>query len=108
MSYATDDRAQHAAPVDPVFPRFFNEGEEQQPKLVGLIAYGLYEEARREWVGTFKGREGRYPTSEELRTYEGSWTSSRLEGLKNAAVQILASYADSVSREIENQTLRGA
>jgi hypothetical protein len=108
MTEGTEDRAQHTAPVDAIFPRFFKEGDEHQPKLLGMIAYGLYEEARREWVDTFKGREGRYPTQEELRAYETSWTSSRLEGLKNAAVQILASYADSISREIENQTLRRA
>src|SRR5918998_1906374 len=108
MTEGTEDRAQHTAPVDAVFPRFFKEGDEQQPKLLGMIAYGLYEEARREWVDTFKGREGRYPTPEELRAYETSWTSSRLDGLKNAAVQILASYADSISKEIENQTLRRA
>ena len=60
MSETTQEGAHQVAPVDPVFPRFFKEGEEQQPKLVGLIAYGLYEEARREWVDAFKGREGRY------------------------------------------------
>jgi hypothetical protein len=101
-------QTQNTSPVDPVFPRFFTNGEEPQHKLVGLIGYGLYEEARREWVDDFKEREGRYPTPTELRAYETSWTSSRLEGLKNAAVQILASYADSIAREIEAQALRGA
>jgi hypothetical protein len=108
MSDATEDRAQQTSPVDPVFPRFFRNGEEPQHKLVGLIAYGLYEEARREWVDDFKGREKRFPTPEELRAYESSWTVSRLDGLKNAAVQILASYADTLAREVENQALRGA
>src|SRR5918993_5304758 len=99
---------QNTSPVDPVFPRFFTNGEEPQHKLVGLIAYGLYEEARREWVDAFKSREGRYPMPEELRSYETSWTSSRLDGLKNAAVQILASYADTVSIYVENQALQRA
>jgi hypothetical protein len=101
-------QTQNTSPVDPVFPRFFTNREEPQHKLVGLIGYGLYEESRREWVDDFKEREGRYPTPTELRTYETSWTSSRLEGLKTAAVQILASYADSVAREIEAQALRAA
>jgi hypothetical protein len=108
MSDATEDRAQQPTPVDPVFPRFFRNGEEPQHKLVGLIAYGLYEEARREWVDDFKVREKRFPLPEELRAYETSWTSSRLDGLKNAAIQILASYADSIAREIETQALRSA
>jgi hypothetical protein len=108
MNEKVEDRTQQAAPVDPVFPRFFRDGEEPRHKLVGLMAYGLYEEARREWVDDFKGREGRYPTSDELRAYETSWTASRLDGLKNAAVQVLASYADSLAREVENQALRRA
>jgi hypothetical protein len=108
MSDAPEDRLQQTSPVDPVFPRFFRNGEEPQHKLVGLIAYGLYEEARREWVDDFKGREKRFPNLEELRAYESSWTASRLDGLKNAAVQILASYADTLAREVENQALRGA
>jgi hypothetical protein len=103
-----EDHAQHAAPVDPVFPRFFRDGEEPKHKLIGLMAYGLYEEARREWVDDFKLREGRYPSPEELRAYETSWTVSRLDGLRNAAVQVLASYADSLARDIENQALRQA
>ena len=102
------NESQNTSPVDPIFPRFFTNGEEPHHKLVGLIGYGLYEEARREWVDAFKGREKRYPTPAEVRAYETSWTSSRLEGLKNAAVQILSSYGDSVAREIETQALRGA
>ena len=104
----TENRASQAALVDPVFPRFFKNGDEQPPKLIGLIAYGIYEEARREWVDAFKRREGRYPAPDELHVYQTSWTSSRLEGLNNAAVQLLARYADSISREVENQALRGA
>ena len=34
--------AQNTTPADPVFPRFFKNGEEPQHKLVGLIGYGLY------------------------------------------------------------------
>jgi hypothetical protein len=108
MNETVEDQAQHAAPVDPVFPRFFRDGEEPEQKLLGLIAYGLYEEARREWVDDFRGREGRYPGPSELRAYESSWTSSRLEGLRNAAVEILARYAGSIARDVEGQALRQA
>jgi hypothetical protein len=108
MSNVTENPEPQTSPVDPVFPRFFRNGEDPPDKLVGLIAYGLYEEARREWVDEFKAREKRFPIPEELRAYERSWTASRLEGLKNAAVQVLASYADTVAREVEIQALRGA
>jgi hypothetical protein len=106
MSETTEPQNMDA--VDPVFPRFFRSGDEPRDRLVGLIAYGLYEEARREWVDDFKAREGRYPTAAELLSYQTSWTSSRLESLKNAGAQVFATYADSVAREIETQALRRA
>src|SRR5205823_1781168 len=63
-------------------------------------------EARREWADDFRSREGRYPRQEELHAYERSWTSSRLDGLKNAAVQVLASYADTIASQVEHEVLR--
>src|SRR5947207_10818214 len=77
-------------------------------KLIGFIAYALYEEAKREWVDHFRNGQGRYPAEQELREYERSWTASRLDGLKSAAVQILASYADTVASQVEVQVLRRA
>ena len=95
-------------PFDPVFPRLVNEAEGTEPKLIGFIAYGLYHDAKQEWISDFRSREGRYPHDEELREYERSWTPSRLEGLKNAAVQLIAAYTDSVLSQAERQILRDA
>jgi hypothetical protein len=95
-------------PFDPVFPRLVNEAEGTEQKLIGFIAYGLYQDAKREWISDFRSREGRYPHDEELREYERSWTASRLEGLKNAAVQSIAAYTDSVLSQAETQILRNA
>jgi hypothetical protein len=95
-------------PLDTVFPRLVNEAEGTEQKLIGFIAYGLYQDAKREWISDFRSREGRYPHEEELREYERSWTASRLEGLKNAAVQSIAAYTDSVLSQAETQILRNA
>ena len=95
-------------PSDPVFPRLVNEAEGTEQKLIGFIAYGLYHDAKREWISDFRSREKRYPHDEELREYERSWTTSRLEGLKNAAVQLIAAYTDSVLSQAETQILRNA
>jgi hypothetical protein len=95
-------------PFDPVFPRLVNEAEGTEQKLIGFIAYGLYHDAKREWISNFRSREGRYPQEEELQGYERSWTASRLEGLKNAAVQSIAAYTDSVLSQAETQILRNA
>jgi hypothetical protein len=95
-------------PFDPVFLRLVNEAEGTEQKLIGFMAYGLYHDAKREWISDFRSREGRYPHDEELREYERSWTPSRLEGLKNAAVQLIAAYTDSVLSQAERQILRDA
>ena len=96
------------APLDPMFPQLVKEADRPEQKLIGFIAYGLYEEARREWASDFRDREGRYPGENELRAYERSWTASRLEGIRNAAVQLVAAYADTVTNQIEAEILRRA
>ena len=93
-------------PFDPVFPRLVKDGREE--KLLGFIAYGLYQDAKREWISDFQAREKRYPSEGELRIYERSWTTSRLEALENAAAQLIAAYTDSVVTQAEKQILRSA
>jgi hypothetical protein len=95
-------------PFDPVFPRLVNEAEGTEQKLIGFIAYGLYHDAKREWISDYRSREKCYPHDEKLREYERSWTTSRLEGLENAAVQLIAAYTDSVLSQAETQILRNA
>ena len=101
------DRQSERPPFDAIFPRL---GKEETPgeKLLGFIAYGLYLEAKREWVSDFQAREQRYPGDEELSTYERSWTPSRLEALENAAAQLVTAYTDSVVTQAEKQILRSA
>ena len=97
------DRQSERPPFDAIFPRLVKE-ESPEAKLLGFIAYGLYLEAKREWVSDFQAREQRYPGDEELSTYERSWTPSRLEALENAAAQLVTAYTDSVvnsSRETD-------
>src|SRR5215210_5791029 len=93
-------------PLDPMFPQLVKEADTPEQKLIGFIAFGLYEEARREWASDFRDREGRYPVENELRAYERSWTASRLNGIRNAAVQLVAAYADTVTSQIEAELLR--
>src|SRR3954453_19022347 len=106
----TDQPAQLAdatrPPLDPMFPQLVKEADTPEQKLIGFIAYGLYEEARREGASDFRDREGRYPVENELRAYERSWTSSRREGIRNAAVQIVVAYADTVTNQLEAEILR--
>jgi hypothetical protein len=99
------------APLDPMFPLLVKEADSPEQKLIGFIAFGLYEEARREWASDFRDREGRYPVEDEFQAYERSWTASRLDAIRNAAVQVVAAYADKVSNQLEaeilHRTLKG-
>lgn len=92
---------------DPIFPRLV-KGNGAAEKLLGFIAYGLYQNAKQEWISDFQAREKRYPLDEELLAYERSWTTSRLEALENAAAQLVTAYTDSVVTQAEKQILRDA
>jgi hypothetical protein len=92
---------------DPVFPRLV-KADGRGEKLFGFIADRLYQDAKREWISDFQVREKRYPSEEELRFYERSWTALRLEALENTAAQLVAAYTDSVVIQAEKQILRGA
>jgi hypothetical protein len=94
-------------PFDPVFPRLV-KADGRGEKLFGFIADRLYQDAKREWISDFQVREKRYPSEEELRFYERSWTALRLEALENTAAQLVAAYTDSVVIQAEKQILRGA
>jgi hypothetical protein len=100
-------RGSPKAPFDPVFPRLV-KADGCREKLIGFIAYGLYQDAKRQWISDFQAREKRYPSEEELRIYERSWTTSRLEALENAAAQLVAAYTDTVVAQAEKQILRSA
>jgi hypothetical protein len=93
--------------IDPIFPRLV-KGDGAAEKILGFITYGLYQDAKREWISDFRAREKRYPLDEELHAYERSWTASRLEALENAAAQLVTAYTDSVVTQAEKQILRGA
>lgn len=64
--------------------------------LVGVIAYGIYKEGKREWALEHWEREKRKPNEQELEAYIRTWTSSRLDGVREQAAQALASYANDV------------
>lgn len=83
----------------------------QNPSLIGMIAYGLYKQAKREWSDGIRRKHSRGPTDDELDAYFATWTESRLQGAKKEAEQILAQFADEVisnaKPDIEKQALRG-
>ena len=85
---------------------------EENDRIPGLIAYGLYKTAKREWAAGIWDREHRPPNESELAGYERTWTASQIDGKRDQARNILSVYADDVveaaAPAIEKEALRGS
>lgn len=96
---------------NPIFTRFVEEEKDGDDQLPGLVAYGLYKVAKREWVREYFQKHGRKPKEEELAGYAATWTESRLKGLQDQAENALAAFASTVvdanAPEIRERALRG-
>lgn len=95
---------------NPIFERFVPPGEHDD-RLSGLVAYGLYKVAKREWAAGIWATEGRGPSEQERRDYIRTWTPSRLDGLQDQADNVLASFSETVVQvarpDIREDALRG-
>jgi hypothetical protein len=82
---------------NPIFSRFVQANSpDSVEKLEGLVAYGLYKSAKREWAEAIWEREKRKPTHDELAAYISAWTPALLQGKEHEARAVLAAYADAV------------
>jgi len=64
--------------------------------IEGFIAYGLYKQAKREWLMAQRAKSGRSPTGAEMDAYNAYWTDTALQSLKENAESALSAYADAV------------
>jgi len=91
-----------------LFEAFYDNDEDQ---VRGLIAYGLYKIAKREWSRDFAQRNGRAPNEAELEAYHASWTPAVVSGKQSEAEQVLKAYSDEVIKlerpRIVEEALRG-
>lgn len=99
------------APYNPIFSRFVDAERDEGEQLSGLVAYGLYKVAKREWAAELGSRENRKPTELELESYIRTWTESRLRGLADQAEGVLGAYAstvvDAARPQIREDAIRG-
>jgi hypothetical protein len=97
---------------NPIFGQFVATDAETDTLLRGLVAYGLYKIAKREWASELFDAENRPPREDELAAYVRTWTPSNIEGKREQAETILAQYADAVvdaaTPGIEKEALRGS
>jgi hypothetical protein len=98
---------------NPIFGQFVaTDAADSDSLLRGLVAYGLYKIAKREWATELFEAENRPPKEDELAAYVRTWTPSQIDGKREQAATILAQYADAVveaaTPAIEKVALRGS
>ncbi len=95
---------------NPIF-EYFVPADRADDNVRGLIAYGLYKIAKREWSQGIPIRQGRQPNAAEREAYIATWTSSRLAGLEQQADATLAAFGSAVVEAaapgIREDALRG-
>jgi hypothetical protein len=81
---------------------FYIEGDDD---LIGLLAYGLYERQKRDFVVSHRKRNGgRSPSETELAAVTSNYLSPDLRNtLRDRASQILSSYAETYVEAMEPQ-----
>ncbi|PIB90441.1 hypothetical protein [Caulobacter sp. FWC2] len=82
---------------NPVFDQLVRASDD----IEGFIAYGLYKQAKREWLLDHRAREGRAPTMAELRGFSRQWTPTTLQAFRETADGALSAYAQIT---LEDQT----
>lgn len=78
-----------------IFDTLIRFSPEDEPALVGFVAYVYYKISKREWVDDFYKKNNRHPNELEMRGYISGWTDTRINGLKteaNAALSEFSSY----------------
>ena len=103
--------SQKVSPHSTVYERLVDDAPDNHSQIVGLIAYGLYKAAKREWVLNYVKVNGRSPTSSQVQSYTSAQTQTVLDSFRSQGADILGDYAESVvfeaRPEIEKEALRG-
>ena len=89
-----------------VFERLVTDTDD----IEGFIAYGLYKQAKREWLIDFHARNHRAPKAAEFAAYNACWTETSLQALRENAESALSAYADTIvevaTPSIESEALK--
>ncbi|KAB0676717.1 hypothetical protein [Aureimonas leprariae] len=108
----SDDGARDARPAyNPLYERFVTDDQSTSDQLTGMVAYGLYKQAKREWTTAHYERHGRKPSEDELASYIATWTPSMVQNLREQANGIVLAFGGFLVEEnaprIREEALRG-
>lgn len=78
----------------------------------GYIAYGLYKNAKREWIRQFEAEKGRAPRPAEVQGYVDAYTAQMRDVFEAQAAGVLAQFAEGAVSDakpgIVEHALKGA
>lgn len=84
-----------------IHSNIFDRLQTEPHDLVGLVAYGLYQRRKREWIDSFEIAEKRSPTEDEVKAYCFTFNDSVLNDLRRQATNLIFR----VSEEFANERL---
>lgn len=91
----------------PRYNEIFEQLVQKDDDLVGMIAYALYKQHKREWLLKFEARERRRPTPPEVLLFVEAQTQSQLLRLRQTAEFVLSEYSETIV-EIEKPSIQRA
>ena len=94
------------------YNRIFESLVDGPDDLVGMIAYGRYKWAKREWIQQQCSEMGRSPGPAAMKSYAAHWTDSQLGSLNETAESALSEFTlnilQSEAPRIEAEALKQA
>jgi hypothetical protein len=96
---AVEDRYIHSD----IFERLVRGPED----IPGLVAYGIYQTRKREWLDEYKKERHHFPSLEEVRNYSFGWRDGSLESLRGEAEADMFRFAETVMKTKIDE-MRGA
>ncbi len=73
-----------------VFDKLIDDDDD----LVGLVAYGLYQLRKREWVAAHLAKNGRSPSEDDVKAYSFHFQEGSLDALTHEAEGIMYRYGE--------------
>ena len=107
----------NASPPEEVSPRYIHSEMwdrlvESEEDLPGVVAYGLYQRRKREWIGYYKSHHGHLPPEDQVKNYSAGQRDTATRALKEEARGVLfrfgAQYAQEQLPELQRQALNAA
>jgi hypothetical protein len=101
VTVVTPDRYIHSD----VFDRLVRDAANDIP---GLVAYGIYQARKREWIAWCKLTNGSVPNEQELKNYSSSWRDDALAALRSEADGHMFRFAEAMMEQRTSQMMKTA